>query len=145
MLQNILYLNFLQILGKIDVNIPVNGSRLSLPYQPQSQQRISSTNRMGRIHRQPAIPPIGTRKRRADESEERLNLKERLWVCADVDRAIHLDNRCLKNLLEAEQQVQVTEAQIHRQQQSGHGGEQGVDLEARSRLVEWLNEVCYPK
>ncbi|KAL7072887.1 hypothetical protein ACQ4LE_008056 [Meloidogyne hapla] len=83
-----------------------------------------------------------------DDSDEYLiNKKERLWVCADVDRAIHLDERCLKGMLENEINVQVTDAQIRRQQRQNNNkncddGEKGVDEDARTQLVEWLNDVC---
>ncbi|CAK5106081.1 unnamed protein product [Meloidogyne enterolobii] len=82
-----------------------------------------------------------------DDSDEYLiNKKERLWVCADVDRAIHLDERCLKKMLENEINVQVTDAQIRRQQRQNikncNDGERGVDEDARAQLVEWLNVVC---
>ncbi|KAF7634786.1 CYCLIN domain-containing protein [Meloidogyne graminicola] len=70
----------------------------------------------------------------------------RVWVCADVDRAIHFDERCLKSLLDNEIIVQVTDAQMLRQQQQNlkncNNEEKGVDEHSRTQLVEWLYDVC---
>uniref|UniRef100_A0A914H4H9 Uncharacterized protein n=1 Tax=Globodera rostochiensis TaxID=31243 RepID=A0A914H4H9_GLORO len=87
-----------------------------------------------------------TRKRRAaeEEDERRLNAKERLWVCADVDRAVHLDGRTLHALLQSEKSMTVSEAQIRREQRAHQaaGDEPGIEEWARTRAVEWMQEIA---
>uniref|UniRef100_A0A183BZS5 CYCLIN domain-containing protein n=1 Tax=Globodera pallida TaxID=36090 RepID=A0A183BZS5_GLOPA len=143
--------NGLNVLASIDANIPTNGSRLTV-HQLQQQRTHDtpiSTNRL--ILRPVAISNTNTtvqttRKRRAaeEEDERRLNAKERLWVCADVDRAVHLDGRTLHALLQSEKSMTVSEAQIRREQRAHHaaGDEPGIEEWARTRAVEWMQEVC---
>ncbi|KAL3095803.1 hypothetical protein niasHS_005562 [Heterodera schachtii] len=164
-----------KILASIDTNIPTNGARLASSngssqsaHQRTYETPISSNGRSngGRMVLRPVTVNEDTaaansnnnitnmtvqsnRKRRAAEEEEdrRLNEKERLWVCADVDRAVHLDPRPLQALLQAEKSVTVSEAQIRHEQRVNCGGggardEPGIEEWARAKAVEWMHEVC---
>lgn len=67
-------------------------------------------------------------------------------MCADVDRAVHLDPRPLQALLQAEKSVTVSEAQIRHEQRVNCGGgardEPGIEEWARAKAVEWMHEVA---
>uniref|UniRef100_A0A915EFG1 Cyclin-like domain-containing protein n=1 Tax=Ditylenchus dipsaci TaxID=166011 RepID=A0A915EFG1_9BILA len=113
-----------RVLSSIDTNAngmrrnSLNVSTLAVPPSPS-------------VH---AVQRSAARKRRL-AVDQQLNVAQRLWVSADVDKAVHLDGRALASLLRAERYV-LPSAEHFRALQTE------INEHARRSAIVCINDIC---